>query len=196
VSPRGVLGWAAVLLLPGWALWVAATSPLLEWRDPVYVAAGVAGVAGLCLMLAQPLLIAGLLPGLCGRRGRVLHRATGALLVAAVILHVAGLWATSPPDVIDALTFTSPAPFSGWGVIAMWAAFAAAGLAVARGRVGLRVFRRAHAALVVLAVLGTVVHAWLIVGTMGAASKAALSAAVLAATAWAIATRGIWRRVR
>ena len=43
-----------------------------------------------------------------------------------VIVHVAGLWLTSPPDVIDVLLFRSPTPFSAWGAIAMWAVFAAA----------------------------------------------------------------------
>ena len=47
-----------------------------------------------------------------------------AVLVIAVVLHVAGLWVTSPPDVIDALLFVAPTPFSNWGIIAMWALFA------------------------------------------------------------------------
>ena len=52
---RATLIWGALALLLGWPLAVAATSPLLEWRQPVYVAAGLAGVAGLCLLLVQPL---------------------------------------------------------------------------------------------------------------------------------------------
>lgn len=35
---------------------VAAFSPLLEWRGPVYIAAGFAGILGMALILAQPLL--------------------------------------------------------------------------------------------------------------------------------------------
>ena len=33
-------------------------------------------------------------------------------MAVAVVIHVAGLWITSPPDMIDALLFTSPTPFS------------------------------------------------------------------------------------
>ena len=103
---------------------LAAMSPLLQWRQPVYIAAGFAGIIAMCLLLLQPLLAGGLLPGLTGLRGRRLHRWTGALLVTAVLLHVAGLFVTSPPDVIDALLFRSPTPFSAWGVIAMGAVLA------------------------------------------------------------------------
>ena len=113
---------------------VAATSPLLAWRDPVYIAACLAGVVAMALVLVQPLLAGGYLPGLTLSRGRRVHRWVGLLLVAAVVVHVAGLWLTSPPDVIDALLFTSPTPFSAWGVVAMWAVFAAALLAAARRR--------------------------------------------------------------
>lgn len=105
-------GLAAAILLP---VALAAASPLLQWRQPVYITAGFAGIIAMSLLLLQPLLAGGLLPGLRGPRGRKLHRRTGALLVSAVILHVAGLWITSPPDVIDALLFRSPTPFSAWG---------------------------------------------------------------------------------
>ena len=47
---------------------------------------------------------------------------------------------------IDALIFTSPTPFSPFGVIAMWAIFAVALLAAFRRRLGLRprTWRIAH----------------------------------------------------
>ena len=48
-------------------------------------------------------LVGGYLPDLSARRSRHLHRWVGGLLVACVVLHVVGLWITSPPDVIDAL---------------------------------------------------------------------------------------------
>src|SRR3954453_775819 len=116
----------------------AAASPLLAWRGPVYILAGFAGIVALGLMLFQPLLIGGYLPGLSVRIGRRVHRWIGGALVAAVVIPVAGLWITSPPDMIDALLFASPTPFSPFGVIAMWAIFAVALLAVLRRRLGLR----------------------------------------------------------
>jgi len=99
------------------------------------------------------------------------------------VAHVAGLWITSPPDVIDALLFASPTPFSVWDVIALWAIFATALLAALRSRLPLRprVWRRAHVALAVVIVLGSVVHAMLIEGTMETFSKAALCTLVLVA---------------
>lgn len=181
---RAVLTWAALALALGVPLAVAATSPLLAWREPIYVAAGLAGVVGLGLLLVQPLLAGGALPGLRMRPSRRLHALAGAGLVVAVVVHVAGLWITSPPDVVDALLFRSPTPFSAWGVVAMWAVFGAAGLALLRGRLRLLLFRLCHVTLAAVVVVGTVVHAWLVDGTMGTASKAVLCLMVLAAAAW------------
>lgn len=183
VPVRAILTWVALGTAIAVPIAVAATSPLLAWRDPVYIAAGFAGVVAMALILVQPLLAGGYLPGLTRWRGRQVHRWIGSMLVAAVVVHVAGLWLTSPPDVIDALLFTSPTPFSAWGVIAMWALFAAALLAVLRGRLRIRarVWRLGHTTLVALVVLGSVVHAMLIEGTMGTMSKAALCALALAA---------------
>ena len=178
---------ALAILVP---LAVAASSPLLQWRQPVYIAAGFAGVVGLGLLLLQPLLASGLMPGVNWRRW---HRAIGAVLVAAVLLHVAGLWITSPPDVVDALLLRSPTPFSVWGVLAMWAVFAAAVLAGLRRHVRPRLWRRAHTGLVVAAAGGTVAHALLIEGAMGTASKTLLCALVLLATGWVVWRRGAWR---
>ena len=102
----------------------------------------------------------------------------------AVVIHVGGLWITSPPDMIDALLFSSPTPFSPFGVIAMWAIFAVALLAALRRRLGLRprTWRTAHMLLAIVIVAGSVVHGMLIEGTMETVSKAALCALVLAAT--------------
>ncbi|PWJ22276.1 ferric reductase-like transmembrane domain-containing protein [Jannaschia seohaensis] len=173
----------------GVPLAASSSSPLLAWREPVYIVAGFAGVVALGLLLVQPLLVGGHLPG---PRGRVAHRWVGAGLVAAIVVHVAGLWITSPPDVIDALTFTSPTPFSGWGVVAMWAAFGAAGLAAIRRRMRPRLWRPAHSALVAVVVIGTVVHALLIQGTMGTVSKAVLCACVLAAAGAVMSRLRAW----
>ena len=87
---------------------------------------GLPGVLSLGLLLLQPLLAGRYLPGLSAVMSRHIHRWIGLTLVLAIVVHVAGLWLTSPPDVVDALLFVSPTPFSAWGVIAMWTAFGAA----------------------------------------------------------------------
>jgi predicted ferric reductase len=191
---RATLIWAALLAAVVVPIAAAAASPLLQWRDPLYIAAGFAGVVALALLFMQPLLMGGYLPGLPAPRGRRAHRWIGALLVAAVVIHVGGLWITSPPDVIDALLFTSPTPFSAWGVIAMWAIFAVALLALLRGRLRPRTWRIAHTVLAVVIVVGTAVHAILIEGTMETMSKAALCALVLAATVKVLIDLRVWRR--
>jgi predicted ferric reductase len=186
--------WAALAAAIGVPLALAATSELLEWRGPVYIVAGFAGIIALGLVLVQPLLVGGYLPGLSGYRGRRVHHWIGGALVVAVVIHVAGLWITSPPDMIDALTFTSPTPFSPFGVVVMWAIFAVAVLAAIRRRLGLRMFRIAHMSLAVVIVIGSVVHGLLIEGTMETMSKAALCALVLAAAIKVMADLRVWRR--
>lgn len=189
---RPAVIWAALAAALAVPILVAATSPLLAWRDPIYIAAGFAGVVALALLLIQPLLVGGYIPGLRVRLARRLHSWVGAGLVAAVVVHVAGLWLTSPPDVVDALLFRSPTAFSAWGVIAMWAVFVTALLAVIRGRLRLMVWRLCHIVLAVMIVVGSVVHAMLIDGTMGSVSKAVLCALVLAMAAKAIKSHTTW----
>jgi hypothetical protein len=174
----------------------AAASPLLAWRGPVYILAGFAGMIALGLVLVQPLLIGGYLPGLSAYRGRRAHHWIGATLVAAVVIHVGGLWITSPPDMIDALLFASPTPFSPFGVIAMWAIFAVAILAALRRRLGLRArtWRIVHIPLAIVIVAGSIVHAMLIEGTMETVSKVALCALVLAATIKVMTDLRVWRK--
>ena len=193
---RVTVTWAALGAALAVPIAAAATSPLIAWRDPVYIAAGFAGVIALALLLVQPLLVGGYLPGLRAPRGRRVHRWVGGLLVLAVVVHVAALWITSPPDMVDALLFASPTPFSAWGVIAMWAVFAAALLAALRRRLRLRprTWRLAHGSLAVLIVVGTLVHALLIEGTMETLSKAVLCALVLAAAAKVVTDLRPWRR--
>ena len=183
---RPILIWVAVVAAIAVPLGVAATSPLLEWRDAIYIAACLAGVVALALVFVQPLLAVGYLPGLDGRRGRRAHLWVGVGLVVALVLHVAGLWITSPPDIIDALLFRSPTPFSAWGVVAMWALFATALLAAVRKRMQPGRWRLGHTALAVVVVAGSAVHAMLIEGTMGFWSKAALCALALVATVKAL----------
>ena len=191
---RVALIWAALATAVCVPIAAAAASPLLAWRGPVYILAGFAGIIALWLMLVQPLLIAGYLPGLSAYRGRRAHHWIGGALVVAVVVHVGGLWITSPPDMIDALLFSSPTPFSPWGVIAMWAIFAVAIIAALRRRLGLRArtWRIVHMPLAIVIVAGSVVHAILIEGTMETVSKAALCALVLAATIKVMA--GLWVR--
>ena len=116
--------------------------------------------------------------------------------MVAVVVHVGGLWITSPPDMIDALLFSSPTPFSPWGVIAMWAIFAVATIAALRRRLGLRArtWRIAHMPLAIVIVAGSVVHGILIEGTMETVSKAVLCALVLAAAIKVMADLRVWRK--
>lgn len=161
----------------------AAMSPLLEWRDPVYIVAGFAGIAAMTLLLVQPLLACGYLPGISRTFGRRIHRWVGSLLLLLVLVHVIALWITSPPDVVDALLFVSPTPFSLWGVIAMWGVLITASLAVLRRQLGIRprTWRIGHKSLAVVIVVGTVVHVVLIDGTMEIWSKYGLCAVVVMA---------------
>jgi predicted ferric reductase len=191
---RVTLIWALLAAAVFVPIAAAAASPFLEWRGPVYILAGFAGIIALGLMLVQPLLIGGYLPGMPAYRGRRVHHWIGGALVVALVIHVVGLWITSPPDMIDALLFSSPTPFSPWGVIAMWAIFAVALLAAFRRRLGLRWWRTAHMSLAVVILVGSVVHAMLVEGTMETVSKAALCALVLAAAIKVMADLRVWRK--
>jgi predicted ferric reductase len=191
---RAALVWIALATAVCVPIVLAATSPQLAWRGPVYILAGFSGIVALGLMLVQPLLIAGYLPGLSAFRGRRVHHWIGGALVAAIVIHVAGLWITSPPDMIDALLYVSPTPFSPWGVTAMWAIFAVALLAIFRRRLRLRTWRIAHMLLAIVIVAGSVVHAILIEGTMETVSKVALCVLVLAAAIKVLAN--LWARIK
>jgi hypothetical protein len=195
LAPAALI-WAALAAVICVPIAAAAASPLLEWRGPVYILGGFAGIIALGILLVQPLLIGGYLPGPSPYRRRRAHLWIGGVLVGAVVVHVAGLWITSPPDMIDALLFTSPTPFSAFGVIAMWAIFAVALLAALRRRLGLRprTWRIAHTLLAVVIVVGSVVHGLLIEGAMETVSKAALCALVLAAAIKVIADLRVWRK--
>jgi predicted ferric reductase len=186
--------WAAILVVIAVPIAAAAFSPQLAWRDPVYIGAGFAGVVAMSLLLLQPLLAGGYLPDLPVRHSRRIHRWVGACLVAAVVIHVGGLWVTSPPDVLDALLFRAPTFFSAWGVIAMWAVFGAALLALLLRRLRLQfwVWRLGHTSLAATTVVGSVVHAVLIEGTMETISKVLLCALVLGATAKVLIDLRVW----
>jgi len=191
---RVTLIWATLAVAICVPIAFAAASPLLAWRGPLYILAGFAGIIALGLVLIQPLLIGGYLPGLPAFRGRRAHHWIGGTLVVAIVVHVMGLWITSPPDMIDALTFTSPTPFSPFGVTAMWAIFAVALLAVFRRRLRPRTWRIVHMSLAAVIVAGSVVHAMLVEGTMETVSKAALCVLVLGAAIKVIADLLVWRK--
>ncbi len=193
---RGALIWAGLVVFLAVPIAAAASSPLLAWRQPVYIAAGFAGIVAMVLMPVQPLLAAGYLPGLPMPRGRRIHRVIGVILVAAVAVHVVGLWITSPPDVIDALLFRSPTPFSAWGVIAMWSLITAALLVAFRRRMRLRprTWRICHTSLVVVVVVTTVIHAVQIEGTMETVSKLSLCALVLVVALKVVADLRAWAK--
>lgn len=194
-STRNVALWLVLLaavIIPHAA---AALSPQLAWRGPIYIAAGFAGVFGMALLLIQPLLAGKYLPGLSLLRARQVHRIVGCLLLLAVIGHVIGLWITSPPDMIDALLLRSPTPFSLWGVLAMWAIFGAAIVAIFQHRIGVGYsrWRLVHFVLALFGAVSSVVHALQIEGTMETFSKAILCVLVLCASGKLGYDLGIWK---
>jgi hypothetical protein len=193
---RAAVVWAALSAAVAVPIALAGTSDLLAYRGAVYNLASFAGIAALSLVFLQPLLIGGYLPGLSGPLGRRAHFWIGGALVSAVAIHVGGLWFSSPPDMIDALTFTSPTPFSPFGVIAMWAILAVALLAAFRRRLQLspRAWRTAHMVLALVIVAGSVVHGLLIEGTMEPVSKAALCALVVGTAIKVMADRRVFRK--
>ena len=191
---RVTLVWVALAAAICVPMAAAASNPLLAYRGPIYILAGFAGIVALGLVLVQPLLIGRYLPGVSPYRGRRFHHWVGGALVVMLVIHVVGLWITSPPDMIDALLFMSPTPFSPFGVIAMWAIFAVALLALFRRRLRPRTWRIAHMSLAAVIVAGSVVHAMLVEGAMELVSKAALCALVFAAAIKVMADLRVWRR--
>ena len=195
---RTVLAWSALALVIAIPFGVAAASPLHAFRSGPYVAASLAGVLALGMLLVQPLLATGWLPGATLGRMRRWHRRAGAGLVVLVAIHVGGLLIASPPDAIDALLLRSPTPFSVWGVTAMWAVALTGLLVATRGMMRLRpaLWAVIHNGLALVVVLGTVIHAVQIEGTMETVSKWALCAVVLVVAVAAVArTRlGLLRR--
>lgn len=187
--PSKALIWVVLSLAVGGPLALAAQSELLQWRDPVYIGASFAGIAAMGLFAVQPLL-----PGMRGLAPRRLHRVMGPLIGLLVLAHVGSLWLTSPPDVIDALLFASPTPFSVYGVVAMWAVLITAILAVYRKHLGPRRWRRTHAVLVVIIIGGTIPHVLLIDGTLALWSKTVLSGFIALSVAFSLYRAGLLPR--
>lgn len=191
IRARAFLIWIAFSVCVVTPIALSATSPLLAWREPIYILGGFAGILAMTILFVQPLFAIGFLPGLPLLRSRLIHRWTGAILVLAVAAHVFSLWVTSPPDLLDALLFRSPTWFSIWGVIAMWMVFATALLAVIHRsrRLSLRTWRTGHKLFAVSIVICTVLHVLQIEGTMEIISKIVLCALVLVATLKAIISK-------
>lgn len=160
---------------------VAAFSPYLVFRDATYIIAGFAGIICLSLFVLQPLLSTRLLTPnpIVARR---LHRVVGIALLILVIIHVVGLYFTSPPDVIDALVFRAPTLFSVFGVIALWGIFLTAFIAFARRYLPAAAWRIAHQLLSTLVVFATIIHAVQIDGAMEVITKWGISIIALTTT--------------
>lgn len=180
--------WAGLALVLALPLGLAATSPNIAYRDAIYVMAGLSGIVALVLMLPQALLIAGLLP-VKNMAARHLHRVTGAAIAAAVALHIAGLWVTSPQDMADALLLRAPAMFSFWGVLAAWVLVAISVLVLRRRRIAPRHWRRLHGILAAVFVAASIFHVLPIIGTMEPITKVAICLLVAAATLAVLARR-------
>lgn len=84
---RVILIWGALVSAIGVPIAAAAGSEQLAWRGPVYILAGFAGIIALGLVLVQPLLIGGYLPGLSAYRGRRAHHWIGGALALAIVIH-------------------------------------------------------------------------------------------------------------
>lgn len=194
LRPRHVMIWGLLALVMGVPIVGAMNSPQLAWRSPVYIAAGFAGIVAMALLLLQPVLIGGHLPGLAGRTARRLHRICGTALVLAVTVHIAALWVTSPPDVVDALLLRSPTPFSVWGVLATVGVLVTVVSVTLRRRLRLHpyVWAAMHTGIAAIIAMSTVLHAWLIEGTMHPVSKTMLCIATLGAVAGMCART--WRK--
>lgn len=170
-----------VILVP---FTLAALSPLQSGREIEYVAGALAGVLALSLLFIQPLLAAGLLSDISLARARWWHRRVGVALVVAVAVHIAGLFLASPADMSDALLLVAPTPFSLYGVVALWALVLTVLSALVRYRRGTRVslWNALHTTLTLVVVGASIVHAWMIEGTMNGLSKTVLCILVVLAS--------------
>ena len=188
---RAIAIWTALCAVMIAPVLFATTSPFLSGRSVAYLIGGFAGIVALSVLFVQPILAMGILPRMPPPKSRKWHRTLGAVLVGLVVVHVGGLYLTSPPDTLDALLLVSPTPFSVYGVIAMWVTFATAGLALLRKKMRLRVWTFIHTAMALIIVIGTVIHAMQIQGAMEPVSKWSICIAALLASGAAV-----WRKWR
>jgi predicted ferric reductase len=178
-------GIAACIFIP---VGIATTDPVLASRDGFWIVGGMAGVVALAILLLQPLLAWGGLPGPSRTTTRRWHRLVGTTIVVLVGLHVGALYLSSPQDMIDALMLTAPTPFSVFGVIGLGGVLLTVVLVAMRSRTGLRYasWRIVHNGLALIIVLSSIAHALLIEGAMGPLSKAALCVFMLVATGFVL----------
>ena len=186
---RSALLWTVLIIGTIGPLALAGLSPLLEWRDLIYILASLTGILAFCLMLVQPIWAMGGSVEIPAKIRRGLHRWGGIGILGLVLAHVGGLWITSPPDVVDALLFRSPTPFTPLGVIGLIAVTLAVCIALGRAKMPPRIWRMGHSALVLIATLASAGHALLIEGTMETVSKILLCFFVLVLTLKAIVDR-------
>ena len=193
---RSAVIWAGVAALMAGPVALAALSPYLAYRSAVYILGGFAGILALALLLPQPLLAAGYLPGVTPGRALRWHRRVGAALVACVAVHVGGLYLTSPMDTLDVLLLRAPTPFSVHGFLAMWGVILTVGLVAMRRRVPLWLWRWLHNGLALGVVITTSIHAARIEGAMEPVSKFILLAAVLGVTVAGVVDLRVIRTAR
>lgn len=177
--------WAVPIAAMTVPVLIASASPYLAYRNFTYILGGFAGIVALALLVIQPLLAAGYLPGPGIAKERRWHRWVGTAIVMCVALHVAGLFITSPVDTLDALLLAAPTPFSVYGVTAMWGIVATAILVVARSRLSIshQTWCLIHNGLALAVVVASVIHALQIEGAMEYLSKWAVCLVALATTA-------------
>lgn len=182
------LSWALLFFVVVGPVIVAASSPLQNSREIIYVVGGLAGVVALSLLLVQPLLAIGYLKGVNPIKQRRWHKASGTLLIMSVGLHIGALYMTSPDDMTDALLLRSATPFSVYGVIALWAVVLIGVLVAFRRRLKISVdrWRSVHVVITAIVVITSIVHALWVLGTMGTVSKWVLCVTILIATGYAV----------
>ena len=173
---------AALFTVKATPILLATTSPYLPSRGVAYLIGGFAGIVALALLVIQPLLAAGDVPGLAPATARRWHIQVGTVLALCVAAHIGGLYFTSPDDTLDALTLASPTPFSVYGVLGTAGIIATLLLLTLRRRLGANAWAILHTALAVLIVAATAAHAVQIEGAMEPISKWLLCAAALFAT--------------
>jgi hypothetical protein len=191
---RSLLVWVVVAIAICVPIAAAAASPLLAWRQPVYIIAGFAGIAAMALLLLQPLL------GSRSAAGTDALGARASSIAGSVRRSVRPRGASRRRALGDqparcdrcAHVFVADTIFRMGRDRHVGAVWRCASLAGFRHRLRPRLWRRVHTALALVIVAGSIVHALLIDGTMETVSKVALCALVLVATLKAVAGARAW----